>query len=106
MREDVAERCRSLRWHAAALPTAGRPGAAGRRSCQPTSHLLHEASLASTRQMRDFLDKIGPQDRVLVIGDTRQNHGVDAGKPFITADRVLVNMDTRSPTDRALRLRA
>ena len=27
-------------------------------------------------------DKIGPQDRVLVIGDTRQHQGVDAGKPF------------------------
>ena len=45
-------------------------------------YLLDESSLASTRQMRDFLNKIGPQDRVLVIGDTRQHQGVDAGKPF------------------------
>jgi conjugative relaxase-like TrwC/TraI family protein len=45
-------------------------------------YMLDESSLASTRQMRDFLDKIGPQDRVLVIGDTRQHQGVDAGKPF------------------------
>ena len=45
-------------------------------------YLLDESSLASTRQMRDFLSKIGPQDRVLVIGDTRQHQGVDAGKPF------------------------
>ena len=45
-------------------------------------YLLDESSLASTRQMRDFLAKIGPQDRVLVIGDTRQHQGVDAGKPF------------------------
>jgi ATP-dependent exoDNAse (exonuclease V) alpha subunit len=44
--------------------------------------MLDESSLASTRQMRDFLDKIGPQDRVLVIGDTRQHQAVDAGKPF------------------------
>jgi ATP-dependent exoDNAse (exonuclease V) alpha subunit len=32
--------------------------------------------------MRDFLEKIGPQDRVLLIGDTRQHQGVEAGKPF------------------------
>ena len=51
----------------------------------PASHhlyMLDESSLASTRQMRDFLEKVGPQDRVLVIGDTRQHQGVDAGKPF------------------------
>lgn len=39
-------------------------------------------SLASTRQMQAFLEKIGPQDRVLLVGDTRQHQGVDAGKPF------------------------
>ncbi len=48
----------------------------------PHLYMLDESSLASTRQMRDFLNKIGPQDRVLVIGDTRQHQGVDAGKPF------------------------
>jgi hypothetical protein len=30
--------------------------------------------------MRAFLDTIQPQDRVLVIGDTRQHQGVDAGQ--------------------------
>jgi conjugative relaxase-like TrwC/TraI family protein len=45
-------------------------------------YLLDESSLASTRQMRAFLDKLNPDDRVLVIGDTRQHQGVDAGKPF------------------------
>lgn len=45
-------------------------------------YLLDESSLASTRQMRDVLGKVGPQDRVLVIGDTRQHQGVEAGKPF------------------------
>jgi conjugative relaxase-like TrwC/TraI family protein len=45
-------------------------------------YMIDESSLASTRQMRDFLAKIGPQDRVLLIGDTRQHQGVDAGKPF------------------------
>lgn len=45
-------------------------------------YLLDESSLASTRQMQSFLEKIGPQDRVLVIGDIRQHQGVDAGRPF------------------------
>ncbi len=45
-------------------------------------YLLDESSLASTKQMRAFLDKTQPQDRVLVIGDTRQHQGVDAGRPF------------------------
>jgi conjugative relaxase-like TrwC/TraI family protein len=45
-------------------------------------YILDESSLASTRQMRAFLEKIGPNDRVLVVGDTRQHQGVDAGRPF------------------------
>jgi conjugative relaxase-like TrwC/TraI family protein len=45
-------------------------------------YMLDESSLASTRQMRAFLDKLNPNDRVLVIGDTSQHQGVDAGKPF------------------------
>ena len=45
-------------------------------------YMLDESSLASTRQMQSFLEKIGPQDRGLLIGDTRQHQGVDAGKPF------------------------
>jgi conjugative relaxase-like TrwC/TraI family protein len=45
-------------------------------------YMLDESSLASTRQMRAFLDKLNPNDRVLIIGDTSQHQGVDAGKPF------------------------
>ena len=45
-------------------------------------YMLDESSLASTRQMRALLDKLNPNDRVLVIGDTSQHQGVDAGKPF------------------------
>jgi conjugative relaxase-like TrwC/TraI family protein len=45
-------------------------------------YMVDESSLASTKQMLDFLERIGPQDRVLLIGDTRQHQGVDAGKPF------------------------
>jgi len=32
--------------------------------------------------MRDFLSRLSPQDRVLLIGDTRQHQGVEAGRPF------------------------
>jgi conjugative relaxase-like TrwC/TraI family protein len=55
------------------------------RNTDPTQkhlYMVDESSLASTQQMRDFLNKIGPQDKVLLIGDTRQHQGVDAGKPF------------------------
>jgi ATP-dependent exoDNAse (exonuclease V) alpha subunit len=45
-------------------------------------YMVDESSLASTQQMRDFLYKIAPQDKVLLIGDIRQHQGVDAGKPF------------------------
>jgi conjugative relaxase-like TrwC/TraI family protein len=45
-------------------------------------YMLDESSLASTQQMRSFLDKLNPNDRVLVIGDIRQHQGVDAGRPF------------------------
>jgi conjugative relaxase-like TrwC/TraI family protein len=45
-------------------------------------YIVDESSLASTRQMRDFLNKLTPNDRVLLIGDTRQHQGVDAGRPF------------------------
>ncbi len=51
-------------------------------SAAPHLYMLDESSLASTKQMRAFLDKIGPEDRVLVIGDTAQHQGVDAGRPF------------------------
>jgi conjugative relaxase-like TrwC/TraI family protein len=45
-------------------------------------YMLDESSLSSTKQMRSFLSKLNPDDRVLVIGDTRQHQGVDAGRPF------------------------
>jgi conjugative relaxase-like TrwC/TraI family protein len=44
--------------------------------------LVDESSLTSTQQMKEFLDRLGPHDRVLLIGDTRQHQAVDAGKPF------------------------
>jgi ATP-dependent exoDNAse (exonuclease V) alpha subunit len=32
--------------------------------------------------MREFLSRVGPNDRVLLVGDTRQHQGVEAGRPF------------------------
>lgn len=45
-------------------------------------YFVDESSLASTNQIREFLNRLGPQDRVLLIGDTRQHQGVEAGRPF------------------------
>src|SRR6185312_10160212 len=49
---------------------------------QKRMYFVDESSLASTRQMRDFLARLGTNDRVLLIGDTRQHQGVEAGRPF------------------------
>jgi conjugative relaxase-like TrwC/TraI family protein len=45
-------------------------------------YFVDESSLASTNQMREFLTRLGPNDRVLLIGDARQHQGVEAGRPF------------------------
>jgi ATP-dependent exoDNAse (exonuclease V) alpha subunit len=45
-------------------------------------YFVDESSLASTNQMRELLSRLAPQDRVLLIGDTRQHQGVEAGRPF------------------------
>jgi conjugative relaxase-like TrwC/TraI family protein len=54
----------------------------GREPAKRHLYMLDESSLASTKQMRDFLQKLTANDRVLVIGDTAQHQGVDAGRPF------------------------
>jgi hypothetical protein len=45
-------------------------------------YLVDESSLASTNQMREFLARLAPHDRVVLIGDIRQHQGVEAGRPF------------------------
>jgi ATP-dependent exoDNAse (exonuclease V) alpha subunit len=59
-----------------------RPQRAGGNPDRRHLYMVDESSLASTQQMREFLTGIAPQDRVLLIGDTRQHQGVEAGKPF------------------------
>jgi ATP-dependent exoDNAse (exonuclease V) alpha subunit len=38
--------------------------------------------LAGTKQMHAFLERPGPDDRVLLVGDVRQHEAVDAGRPY------------------------
>lgn len=45
-------------------------------------YVVDESSLASTRQVNDFLHRLGENDRVIFVGDTRQHQGVEAGRPF------------------------
>jgi ATP-dependent exoDNAse (exonuclease V) alpha subunit len=44
--------------------------------------VLDEASLASTMGMHELLNRIGPGDRLLVCGDSKQHEAVEAGAPF------------------------
>jgi conjugative relaxase-like TrwC/TraI family protein len=45
-------------------------------------YVLDESSLASTRQMNEFLHRLKDSDRVLLVGDTRQHQAVEAGTPY------------------------
>ena len=45
-------------------------------------YVLDESSLASTKQMHEFIDRLHPNDRVLLVGDTRQHESVEAGRIF------------------------
>lgn len=45
-------------------------------------YVLDESSLASTRNLHQFLKRVGPEDRVLLVGDARQHQAVEAGSPF------------------------
>ncbi len=45
-------------------------------------YVLDESSLASTKQMHEFVERLHPNDRVLLVGDRRQHEAVEAGRPF------------------------
>lgn len=51
-------------------------------SQQKRLYVLDESSLASTRQVNEFLHKLKPNDRVLLVGDARQHEAVEAGRPY------------------------
>src|SRR5208282_5090842 len=57
------------------------------RGQQPDSgekrlYVLDESSLASTRQVHEFVTRLHANDRVLLVGDRRQHEAVEAGRPF------------------------
>src|SRR5260370_42197608 len=58
--------------------------ARGERAPDGKKHLyvLDESSLASTRQMNEFLHRLENEDRVLLVGDIRQHQAVEAGLPY------------------------
>lgn len=60
--------------------------ARGEEEARPTDqkrlYVLDESSLASTKQMHTFLERLGSEDRVLLVGDVRQHEAVDAGRPY------------------------
>ena len=45
-------------------------------------YVIDESSLASTRQLHEFTERLRPNDRVLLVGDRRQHEAVEAGRPF------------------------
>ena len=45
-------------------------------------YIVDESSLASTKQMHQFVERLHPNDRVLLVGDTRQHESVEAGRIF------------------------
>jgi conjugative relaxase-like TrwC/TraI family protein len=49
---------------------------------RPRLYVVDESSLASTKQMHEFLHRLRPDDRVLLVGDTRQHQAVEAGRPY------------------------
>ncbi len=44
--------------------------------------VLDESSLASTRNLHKFFARLEGQDRLLLVGDSRQHQAVEAGTPF------------------------
>jgi conjugative relaxase-like TrwC/TraI family protein len=54
-----------------------RPDTGGQRL-----YVVDESSLASTKQMHEFLTRLHPSDRVLLVGDTRQHESIEAGRIF------------------------
>src|SRR6266852_6316951 len=57
-----------------------------RRQEVPSTHnrlfVLDESSLASTRNLHKFFARLQSQDKVLLVGDSRQHQAVEAGTPF------------------------
>ena len=63
--------------------------------------IVDESSFVSSRQMDKFFrEAVKPDDRVLLVGDTRQHEGVEAGKPFARIQREELTTGARIETIR------
>jgi len=49
---------------------------------QKRLYVIDESSMASTKQMHTFVERLRENDRVLFVGDTRQHEAVEAGRPY------------------------
>ena len=49
---------------------------------QKRLYILDESSLASTKQMNEFIHRMHGEDRVILVGDKHQHEAVEAGKPY------------------------
>ncbi len=49
---------------------------------QKRLYVVDESSMASTRQMHTFVERLKENDRVVFVGDTRQHEAVEAGRPY------------------------
>jgi conjugative relaxase-like TrwC/TraI family protein len=49
---------------------------------QKRLYIVDESSMASTRQMHTFIERLKENDRVLFVGDVRQHEAVEAGRPY------------------------
>ena len=45
-------------------------------------YVVDESSMASTRQIHMFVERLRENDRVLFVGDVRQHEAVEAGRPY------------------------
>jgi conjugative relaxase-like TrwC/TraI family protein len=49
---------------------------------QKRLYVVDESSMASTKQMHTFVERLRENDRVLFVGDVRQHEAVEAGRPY------------------------
>src|SRR5439155_13030916 len=73
--EDAGIQSTTLQHHLARGESAHEDGA---------KHLyfVDESSLTSTKQVHEFFERLKENERVVLVGDTRQHQAVDAGRPF------------------------
>jgi hypothetical protein len=45
-------------------------------------YVVDESSMASTKQIHTFIERLRENDRVLFVGDVRQHEAVEAGRPY------------------------